>query len=441
MIRTALLLLVLCPVAFAQLEEGQPLSNGIVSLIEDSFNPDATDPRRMTPFVEMIDTAALEVCKEQGLDSPECPTFEYSVPFVPRQLANNVENAVVDAWLRYETRTTHHVLLEIGAHKGILACLIGALDLRWLMYKDQLFVPPDEFCDAGFNVIPNCFLECDIPLGFCPSPPVGCNDCVARGVVKGQEHALTNYYPDYLADVLQAIGVNLPLALHWQSPLSAPAGATIAPVMDISLPLEEVHQVAREATQNDPRAYPYFFQAGAYNNYCLPVIPDDVLAALRRLPGETLNPETPGIPELEAYKRDLASRESAGDTWQRFDTWWRGKEEIYPKYDRGGAGFTGSGAPSTLALATPTFYACTGYAPFIQVYQKMDTIVKPLPGFQRIATCLKAEPPFVGLTVAPPVPIPFTFAGPRFHTDWVSVPEGYDISRVQGEPLELLPTP
>ena len=54
-----LLLILLCPVASAQLEEGQPLSNGIVSLIEDSFNPSETDPRRATPFVEMIDTAAL----------------------------------------------------------------------------------------------------------------------------------------------------------------------------------------------------------------------------------------------------------------------------------------------------------------------------------------------------------------------------------------------
>ena len=90
------------------------------------------------------------------------------MPFIPRQLANNVEDAVVDAWLRYETRTNHRVLLEIGAHKGILACTIGALDLRWLMYKDQLFVPPDEFCDGGFNIIPNCFLACDIPLSFCP---------------------------------------------------------------------------------------------------------------------------------------------------------------------------------------------------------------------------------------------------------------------------------
>ena len=432
--------LLLMSAAFAQLEDGAPLSNGRLSFIEDQPEIGGEgDPRRALPFVEVTDVDALQPCLDQGFDSDQCETFEYSVPFLPFQAATEVEKAVVDAWYRFETRTKHRVNAETGQNPPLIACVagLGALDIRHLMYEGQLFYPASEFCDGlESEILPGCMLECDVPLAFCPSAPGACNGCIRRQYYEAKTHSLSTYYPEYIQDVTAALAQNMALALPWRSPLITPGGSLTAPIFDVNLPFAALVDMAAAGAEEDPRAPAYFFQAGAMNNPCQAVMPPTVLDILRRLPGDRFDPTAPGLKHLEKYKRTLADREDAGDTQARFDYWWNGKDNLYPKYTAAGPpAFGVGGEDARLALGPPLLHACMGYAIFFQVRQDVDVITKPVPGFSRRAMCLKATPPFVGVTIAKPLDVFWTFEGPRFHTAWHSVPEGFDIPGVEGEPL------
>ena len=52
---------------------------------------------------------------------------------------------------------------------------------------------------------------------------------------------------------------------------------------------------------------------------------------------------------------------------------------------------------NSCASVPPTFYSLYRLCPTsYEIYQKVDVIVKPTPGFQRVATCLKFSLPPVG---------------------------------------------
>ena len=428
--------LLLVSAAYAQLEEDKPpYSNGVLSFIEDLPEPGG-DPRRLTPFVEVIDTDALRPCLEEGFNAADCRTFEYSIPFLPLQAATNTEKAIVDALYRYETRSRHRTDVETGHVPALAACAtgLGALDIRHFMLKGELFYPAADFCDGlEAALIPNCTLECDVPLAFCPNAPGGCASCVLRAVAAAKAHAVETYYPQYLSDVAAALAENMALALPWASPLASTGGSLIAPIMGFDLPFTDLINMAKTAADSDPRAISYFFQTSAYSHTCQAVVPPQVLDVLRPLPGDVFDPQAPGLKPLEKYKRTLADREDAGDTYVRFDYWWNGRDGIYPRYTRAGAGVLGGGGEdAVLAVGPPLLHACMGYATFFGVSQEFTAYAR-LPGFVRRATCLSALPPFVAPTLTAP-PLPQTVEGLFFHTDWNAVPEGMDIPGVEGTP-------
>lgn len=423
-------------------------TTGILSFIEDLPEFENEEgPFRKVPFVEVIEEERLAKCQEVGFDSDECPTFEWSAPLLPSSLATDAEIAIAEAWFRFETRSYFRLLLEIGAAHPLLACTIGGLDLYWLVYHGELFVPPDEFCDdKGPAILNECFWECDLNLlqSQCPEAKPGCQECIEKGLERAYEHMPT-YYQDYVTTVLEDVVVPLHAAggLNWRDGPTPGSGALTVPISSLN-PADTVNvltdlttEIIPDALGDNPEAATYFMQPGVLNDPCRALWAGLGFEFPVALPGEPFDPTAPGIPELEMLKREFADRESAGDTWKRtltmLLTW--DQEAIYPKYTQGEGMFSNifSGEDSKLGLAMPLAYACLGYTTMFQVFEKLaDVVVMVHRPAIRLTTCWFEYVP--GLTVAPGTPHIITTAYPRFHTDWVSVPEGYAIPRVEGTP-------
>ncbi|MGL4608962.1 MAG: hypothetical protein ACRCYY_04645, partial [Trueperaceae bacterium] len=189
-----LLVFFLCTYSLAQIE-----SVGITSYIEDLPEPgNAEGMYRQTPFVEVIHKELLEECKEQDFDQEACPEFEWSVPFIPADVATETEDVIAEEWFRLETRTYWRAMLETGGVHPLLACTVGGLDLLWYLYSGELFFPADAFCDGITpGLLANCAFSCDLPPINCPNVRPDCTVCFQEGFAKAMEHALTTYYPEY----------------------------------------------------------------------------------------------------------------------------------------------------------------------------------------------------------------------------------------------------
>lgn len=426
-------------------------TTGILSYIEDLPDPaNEEDPFRKVPFVEVIEETRLGKCQEVGFDSDECETFEWSAPFVPETLATDAEKVIVDAWFRYESRAVMRTNLEIGAAHPLLACTIGGLDLYWLIKEGSIFIPPEEFCDGkGPAVFNACFWACDFNIfqSECPDAKPGCGDCINEGLERAQEH-YPKYAKDYFETVITDVYGTLSAAggLNWRESMVPGSGALTVPVMTLN-PVTGYETVADfttrilpEAIQEDPRAVDYYSQAGALNDPCATAMPG-LQVGLPGLPG-AFDPTAPGLAGLEMFKRELADREDAGDTWKRtvslLFNW--DEEALYPQYTKadGILGNMFGGEEAKGGLLTPLQYACLGAATFFQVSEKFEPAPLVHRPVIRVTTCWIPGTIFPGLTVAPNTPHIVTLTGPRFHTEWATVPEGYAIPNVKGT-LQLNP--
>lgn len=441
------LLLTLAPaLAFAQSEE-PPV--GVLSFIEslDLKVPPSSEEgvRRMTPFVEVIQIERFNECMGHGFTSDECQKFEWSIPFVFEESATTVEEAIAFEWYRFERRSYYRHGIEIGQLNPLVACTFGVFDVGWWMLDKGMFFPPDQFCDGiGFRVVAKCFWDCTSPgLNMCPAPRSSCPGCVAKGIARAKKHSLMEYYPDYITSVNEAIVTNMARSLRWDGFL-ADGGAILQPVMSSEFMIDEIARLAAdEGMDVDPRALAYFLQTGLYTNRCLPTditgsLPDEALALLRPLPGDSTDPNQPGLPELEELKRTLASKEDAGDMYKRHEWMFlKGGEIIYPQFDEDGmGGLFGSSEPARMATATPFQQACFGYVSMFEIYQQLDVIVTPSNMLTRSSSCWIWNPFPTFLPKGTIVPAgPWTFGGYRFHTTWNSIPEGYEIPLVEGVPL------
>lgn len=426
-------------------------SDGVLSVVEDLPKPGNSEGLyRQTPFVEVIHKEGLDNCREAGFDQEQCPTFEWSLPFLPSSAATDAEVVIAEEWFRLETKAYFRTLLEIGAAHPALACTLGGLDIFWLIYTGDIFFPPEEFCDdKGFQILANCFWECDFNLleTQCPDPKVGCEDCVREAVKNAWEHIQSEYYPDYQRAVVEKVVVPLTAAggLLWSEDPLLSDGALVSPIGDVTNIPNVLGDVATtlipEGVKIDPRAATYYTQTAAPPPQgdigCRRALLAGAKFGLIRLPGQTLDPSAPGLPPLEDLKRTLADRESAGETYKRtlmmLLKW--SKEEIYPKYTEG-EGFLSnvfSGEEAKFGTADPGLYACLGYTTFFEVYQKLvDPVVSVYRPITRPSVCWIEYIP--GLTLVPLLPEVMIWANPRWHTEWAAVPEGFDIPNVKGEP-------
>ncbi|GAA5504250.1 hypothetical protein Dxin01_04019 [Deinococcus xinjiangensis] len=192
--------------------------------------------------------------------------------------------------------------------------------------------------------------------------------------------------------------------LPWQS-LIPDQGAVIAPIMNQSvtpMPFRDLAQLVKDLYQNDDKtklyalnSYPYYFQSvmrlASLKAHTLPKR-KDVLDS------------PPGVWLFEEYKRllpptSLPFQEQMGYTtfFQAFNTM---RSTFLPE-------------PSAAKFLRPMLYYATGNL------QDVTGSVVILPQPMRLPTFTAGLP----------------FVGPQGGWDWKSVPEGYAIPRVTGNPL------
>lgn len=423
------------------LAQSQPeKSEAIVSFIEDLASPEAVrkDPRRLIAFVELIHQPSFEECQRKGFTG--CPKFEFYAPILPEGLALDYEKVLVRAWLRLVVRSSLRLQLEVGSLPPVV-CAVGAFDLSWYLYTGQALFPKEDFCDGfGSSVLPNCFWECDLPTTLCPSPASGCINCVAKGYARASQRLYAYYYPDYLKTGLEALFKQLPTGVLWGDWDKLDFTYT-QPVGNFGLPnLSAVIDLARRAQQDDARGGVYITQSGIYNIFCQPSAAllgsggKVLLEALKILPGESLDPQRPGLAKLEELKRGLADRESAGDSVDRTlkaIVNWDG-HQLEPRYVRplsAQPDLLTTRAEARKGTTTPSQYACLGYATLFMVRPKLEQ--KTIGGGLRSNTCFPNQT-LVPFTL---VPVPrLLLVAPRLHTDWQAVPEGYPVPGVVGKP-------
>jgi hypothetical protein len=279
-------------------------------------------------------------------------------------------------------------------------------------------VPRADFCDElSLQLLPIMYIP-----GFCvrlegvdlfcssnfPAPLWFNFEEAVKRVTSAIGRAHTKYLVEYQKDVAEAL---LPgkralfFPLPWRSHLPGD-GAVVAPVFDLNFNPNQFKELAQQASQKlggleGANAYAYYFQT-------LPGlgINRSPTLNLHLLPGRTDVLYTPpGVWKLEEMKR------------------WLG--------------------PANLV-----YYENFGYASFFEVWSQVDTAVLPegQPLLRNIiygATAVILDCKILSVSCVPiplPVPIPIPpfkmpFAGPRTYWGWVSVPEGYAIPRVKGEPL------
>lgn len=381
----------------------------------------------------------------------DCPKFEWSAPFSPVSESQAVAQDLRKAWQRFEERYWWRVEAELNNPASyLLYCTVdwgGRLDpprpeVRVNVPKellpqgfdpgigfpnpDPMFyldrytalpqVPKEDFCDdLDLQLLPPMYLP-----GFCvqlegvriactpnfPAPlwfnweEAGAR--VARAIARAQG----KYLLEYQQDVAQALlpGKRLFFPFPWRSHLPDD-GAVIAPIFDPNPNLEQFQRLTQTATQRlggleGANAYAYYFQ----HNPLSPIIRSPSLD-LHLLPGRNDVLYTPpGVWKLEELKR-----------W--------------------------------LGPSNPATYEFYGYVSFFQAWGQVDTTVLPegQPLLRNIlynATALIEDCGLFRACVTIPIPVPIPvppfkmpFAGPRTYWGWVSVPEGYAIPRVKGDPL------
>jgi hypothetical protein len=392
---------------------------GRLSYIEPDARPEIVtrgDPRRLpTGFVEVLHDARLEQCKRQNYQ--RCQPYEWSIPFMPQEVAGKLERALSEAWNRYDARVYWRIQTELGGQAAkLLNCTIGQtnFDLYRGVWDKQLLtnMPSSEFCDD---------LEPDLTLYI----PTFCSlidsftfwDRVSSAYQRAYTHALSVYYPDYWKDVLKAIAKNIPLALWWDGVYQVlpgnSSGLVLQPIINVPNPQQYVN-LALEAQQKDLRGFAYILARYPFLNLLGGNVISRLEEAVRKLPSESIKDGQPGLPHLEELKRGLSKREG-----------------IFSRPLQWADILNGPQPQSSSGAATAYEYAGVGQATFLGLQSSFFTEVSPrVPTFWRV--CFTESFPTVPVSV--PVPMPVLHANSRVNTAWLSVPEGYLILGLKGVP-------
>ena len=370
---------------------------GVLSYIGSTLEVDTSNPARSLPHVEVIDLSQFEACEDKA--SPDC-RYEYPIPYVLEDEAKALERDLSKAWARFDARTAWRVNAAIFGKE--LGCsdkedaYLGAWEGEPQTLKES------EFCDGNLPDLPVTWF----PL-VCPNFYLDWQE-LAKRYGEAIAHAYTTYYPDYLVAANEAVLRHAPLALYWQGHQVPGQGATIFPVAGTA-PSERWADLIQKAQDADPRGSAYMTQA-------LPGM-EKVRELLRNRPGEERSLRKPGIPALEAIKKELMNR---GDIFAKPQFW---------------AGQNGGPKPEgKLVAALPEEYQVYGVVPFMRTYAQFDVEVSPhLPIYWVGCINITTVPP---LFVPIPIPLPIVHAASRVHTGWEVVPEGHPIRKgIKGDPV------
>jgi hypothetical protein len=440
---------------------------GVVSLIEidpkdkaqNEKNGDGRAPVLLSThsFVEITQIErlrAFQACQKAG--KTDCNTdkyrHEWSVPFITVENANKLEKALSLAWNRFDARVIwrmNTVINNFGVtpvpHRDYLIptlsfsanCIspTNALtnqDTKLGAWDGTIFsaMKASDFCD-GLSLdkavsLASTHIAYPVPCGI-GGGTVFWNE-VARRYAEAMKHALTKYYPDYWIDVAKAFALYMPQALDWGGfgPTSSlvpgtEGGSLIAPVYaSIPNPVQFVNLATKAAALDPLVGYSYIMQKYPYllNPVGNSVLQNKGVLSLANITNEA----TTGIAQLEQLKYKLSTRE---DIFNRPYQW----------------SLTGKAKPiGSEGVGTLREVEAIGYAPFLRVFSKVDTEVSPRPVILMVSCGQLVFTPFPNLVervypvAVSPAPMPVTYIAPRVHTQWMSVPEGYEIPKVKGVP-------
>jgi len=350
------------------------------------------------------------------------------------------------------------------------------LDAYWPVPQ----VDPREFCDGlsleilPLMYIPGFCLDIDaIGFSWCTpgyeeGQPLWFNDGAAQARVSdGIAHAVATYYPDYQLDVLGALRPRVPTDLSdptrlrvfapmpWQAHVLE-GGAVVTPVMrtldgltpqHVVREVQEILQLLRHGLPRLPEAErlagtAYYYQGvrGLARLPFLQPVSDQLSGLIAGMDERAMQQALQALALTDELRRDLfINSKNAPGAWRL--------EELKRWFP-----------PSN-----PYIYERFGYLSFFQVWNRAE--VTTVPDFRadrnplgvaaslgmralfywwvpvRIKVSLIPSPPFISLTGSldfprpiPVAPYVLPFAGERTYWGWVSVPEGYEIPRVRGQP-------
>lgn len=280
---------------------------------------------------------------------------------------------------------------------------------------------PNLVPEIPFMYLPGvCFTVFGVPTGFCMEgskanilnpaapAPIYFDEAQARTrVANAVKVAHAQYLKDYQQDVLNALfnkNNRYFFPLPWRSMLPGD-GAIIAPIMNQSVtvqPFTNLATLVKQTYQGDQQtklfalnSFPYYFQS-VYRS------PTLSLHLLPRRKDVLTSP--PGVWLFEEYKRTLPPTNLPFQEQFGYTTFFEAYNELKVTL-----------LPEDLGakFLRPILYYATG-------------VLQDLTGYSVILPQPMRIPEFsAGLP----------FAGPQARYDWKSVPEGYAIPRVKGEPL------
>ncbi len=400
-------------------------------------------------FVEVIHVERwrqFQACTRAG---GKCNTpalrHEWSVPFIPDQNSDKLEEALSKAWNLFDARTIWRLNSAINsgaqdyslpAYSYLANCIVssGASPLRTdviLGAWDKILtatISRDEFCD---NLPPEVApthvpgLPCSLYNEKSPDTIIFWPEIKRRYDAVLKHSDVTYYRLRYWESVGDAISRYMPWSLDWDGvydlgkvAVGTLGGSTIQPVYANVPQPDQYAALAQRAQSKDPRGYTYILQRYPYGGFKIDK------RILKPAPGERLGAEPPAIPALEELKRDLPKRKDI------FAVQWQWANPLTAR------------PTGTKGLGDLREYEGVGHATFVRAFAQQDREYSPR-AVKLIVSCRVG--PFVRLkqvTVSSGTTgrYPVKFEKTRAHTGWMSVPEGYEIYHVRGIPSNREPT-
>jgi hypothetical protein len=434
-------------------------------------------PKGRVPYLSVTDTSLLQAHREnlaacqkaraeqKATDPSTCPKIEWSVPYSTEAASVSAATAMRAAWQRYEDRYYWNAMIELNNPVLYLTqCVVdlssklqtNKANLRVTVEKGDLpgskllegRVPLSSYDNAlrldsylpwpqtkmadrcggvNLNLIPDvpflylpgtCFSVFGVPT-FClqgdrryatnpaaPAPLYFNMNQAQQRVQRAVKRAHSSSFLDYQKDIVGALfNKQNPsfFGLPWKT-LSPEGGAVVAPVMNYNVnpkPFTDLAQLVQNAFKGNKstqlyalNASPYYFQS-AWRSPSL---------GAHLLPGrhDALG-SPPGLWAFEEFKRTLPPTTPASQERMGYTTFFQAFNTLHT---------TTLPEPAAARPLRPITYFATG-------------IIKNFPAGTTVLPQPMRVPPYVaGLP----------FAAMQAHYDWRSVPEGYHIPRVKGQP-------
>jgi hypothetical protein len=431
-------------------------------------------------FVEVIQVPrwnAYMACKKTGAkncDSNPQLEFEWSVPYITEYNSEHLEEDLSRAWNRYDSRTVWRLNAYMNSYPDPEIedasfkhdCLVNQVEDQYIdAWNNNLLgvIQTDEFCEGKDSISKDRNLEPDTVEAYtCEDKKgkrVAAKDAASKGYkIKSINWAVYQkrfedvlrksdsfYNSDYWKDVYTAINKWMPFALNWDGvrnvggSVGTLGGSIISPVYSAKPNLKQYIDLANQAQTIDSRGYNYIMQQ--YKGQMTSK------ANLKKVAGDVNSPENPGLSPIERLKYGLADPHR--------DIFYKSPPM---KWSARSFGLSSDSEPparpkGSKGLGTMEEQQNVGHVIFLRVWARTDLEYTPREvnvwvkcGGQTLNYLISrvnqqgTQRPPSTVELVPGCCTPVTYRKTRVHTDWKSVPEGYQIPEVTGIPSIRYPS-